>query len=97
MIKLVKMREGTKENCRQLRRRRRICRIADSKEAATLKKLKFGLTSNNGIDVSKSTLWENSKIACIAFRKFAGGSNICDKPHKARLGSKYLREVKEFR
>lgn len=78
--------------------RREICRMFDLKETVTLRKLKIWLRKNNGIDVSKSTLWRAVRGAGFTFRKYAGGRNIiCEKPHLVVMRSKYLREVREMR
>lgn len=78
--------------------RREICRMFDSKETVTLRKLKIRLRIHNAIDVSKSTLWRTVRSIGFTFRKYANGRNvICEKPHLVRLRSKYLREVREMR
>jgi transposase len=78
--------------------RREICKMFDEKETVTLRKLKIWLKTNNGIDVSKSTLWRTVRSCGFTFRKYSGGRNIiCEKPHLVAMRSKYLREVREIR
>lgn len=78
--------------------RRAICRMFDLRETVTLRKLKLWLKKNNGIVVSKSTLWRTVRGAGFTFRKHISGRNIiCEKPHIVALRSKYLREVRQMR
>jgi transposase len=53
---------------------------------------------NNGLELSKCTLWKVIKTLGFTFRKYTGGRNIiCEQPHLATMRSKYLREIREMR